>query len=213
MATASGPARVVLADHQAVWRAGVRALLDPEPDLTVVGEAGRAGDVLSLVGRLGPDLLLLDAAIPADGGAAGLRLCREVRARHAACRVVLVGPPDDGRLVLAAAAVGVAGLLGRDCAAPRLLAALRSVAAGRSAFDRACAAVITGRSGMAGAGLTERQVAVLRLLARGMSNREIAGALALAEGTVKFHLAKTMRILDVTSRSAAVYEASRHGLI
>lgn len=209
------PVRLVVVDQHAVWRAGVRAVLARDPDMRVVGETAVAADAVLLVERLRPAVVLLDPTIRAGGGIAGLELCRELRERNPGCRVLVLSPVADDRCVLAAVAAGVAGSLSKEVDPDRFVAAVRAVAAGRGAFDRAStAALLRGRAGQAAdTGLTGRQLDVLRLLAAGRSNRDIAAELALSEGTVKFHLARITRLLGVSGRTAAVFAASRRGLL
>ncbi|MGQ0575554.1 MAG: LuxR C-terminal-related transcriptional regulator [Pseudonocardia sp.] len=203
---AATPVRVVVADRHPVWREGLRATLARHIGLRVVGEAGCAADALAVVTRVRPDAVLLDPALPAAGRPAGLQVCRDLRSRCPDSRVLVLGPGLDERAAANAVEAGASGYLGRDAGVAELVDAVRAVAAGRRVLDRRVPVT-------SGERLTGRQLEVLRLLARGLSNRDIAGALTVSEGTVKFHLAKIMRRLDVPGRAAAVYTASRQGLI
>jgi DNA-binding NarL/FixJ family response regulator len=211
------PLRVVVVDQHAVWREGLRSAFARRPDLRIVGECSTAAEAPALVARLRPAVVLLDPTLRAAGRPTGLDLCRDLVGRHPEVRVLVLGPSDDDRCVVAALAAGATGYLGRDASIDELLVAVRTVAAGRRALDRrAAAAMVRAASGVRPVPaevLTSRQLEVLRLLARGLSNRDIADALTVSEGTVKFHLAKIMRRLGVPGRAAAVYAASRQGLI
>lgn len=239
--SATGSVRVVVVDQHAVWREGMRATFARHADLRIVGECGSAAEAPTLVERLRPAVVMLDPAIRLGGRPAGTDVCRDLLVRSRGSRVLVLGPPDQERWVRAAMEAGATGYLGRDATLDQVVSAVRAVAAGRRTLDRRSSAALqraggpavsvgpsmgsAGASGTAGASvgasvggvsrpaLTARQLEVLRLLARGMSNRDIAGALSVSEGTVKFHLAKIMRRLDASCRAAAVYAASRQGLI
>lgn len=213
----TGPIRVVVVDRHAVWREGLRATFARYPDLRIVGECSTVGEAPALVERLRPHVVLLDPTIRSGGRPMGADLCRELVARRPGARVLVLGPGDHERCVLTTMEAGATGYLGRDATLEQIISGVRSVAAGRRTLDRRSSAALLRASAPAPVPapslLTGRQLEVLRLLARGMSNRDIAGALTVSEGTVKFHLAKIMRRLDAPGRAAAVYAASRQGLI
>ncbi|MGE0295381.1 LuxR C-terminal-related transcriptional regulator [Pseudonocardia sp.] len=213
----AGSVRVVVVDQHAVWREGMRATLARHPDLRIVGESGSAAEAPALVERLRPTVVLLDPTIRLAGRPVGIDVCRDVVARSRGSRVLVLGPVDNERCVLAALDAGATGYLGRDATLDQVVSGVRAVAAGRRTLDRRSSEALLRASTPAAPppeqALTGRQLEVLRLLASGMSNRDIAGALTVSEGTVKFHLAKIMRRLDAPGRAAAVYAASRQGLI
>jgi two-component system, NarL family, response regulator DevR len=210
----AGPTRIVVVDAQPVWREGLRAVLSRHADMRIVGESAVAADALAMATRLRPSVVLLDPMLRTAGRPAGLQLCRDLRSHCPDIHVLAVGPPGADRYLTACLEAGATGYLGRDVGLDQLVTSVRAVADGRRSLDRrSVAALRVPAASSNGRELTGRQLEVLRLLARGMSNRDIAGALAVSEGTVKFHLAKIMRHLDVPGRAAAVYAASRQGLI
>ena len=208
--------RVVIVDDHAVVRAGLRALLETEPDLQVVGEAADGREAVDRALTLKPDVVLMDLVMPRTGGIAAIR---EIRSKSAGIKVIaLTSFGDDGR-VLEAVQAGVDGYLLKDCRAEELLEALRSVAAGGAHLEREVTlALMRGlRANHATRPqldeLTPRETEVLREIASGRSNKEIARKLGIKEKTVKTHVSNVLSKLGVHDRTQAALEAVKFGLV
>ncbi|MDQ2744901.1 MAG: response regulator transcription factor [Chloroflexota bacterium] len=213
--------RAVIADDQALVRAGFRMILDTEPDIEVVGEARDGEEAVAAWRRLRPDVLLMDIRMP---NMDGLEAARHILAGGAnSCRVVMLTTFDLDEYVYAALQAGASGFLLKDVSPEQLVGAVRLVAAG----DALLAPSITRRlverfarpkalsmgSHSARSTLTPRELEVLLLMARGMSNAEIADALILSEATVKTHVARILPKLSLRDRVQAVVFAYEAGLV
>ncbi|MEX5720483.1 MadR family response regulator transcription factor [Geodermatophilus maliterrae] len=213
------PIRLVIVDDHAIVRQGLRSILEREPDIEVVGEASTAADALDLVAAARPHIVLLDLKLSAGSDVTGLTLCGELTARVPAPGVLVVTTFLDERLVLEAIQRGARGYVLKDVDAVALVAAIRAVRRGESAFDSHSAAMVV-RSLAAPAppspsspDLTGREREVLALLARGLSNEAIGRELYISATTAKFHVTNLMRKLAVSRRAEAVYAGSKLGLI
>jgi two-component system, NarL family, response regulator DevR len=209
---------IVLVDDHAILRQGLRSVLEREPDVRVVGEAGSAEDALGVVAATTPDLVLLDLKLSAAPGLAGLDLCEQLTSAHPDVAVLILTTTLEDTVVVSALRRGARGYVVKEVDTSELLRAIRAVHAGHNAFDSLSAsAMVRGLSASAehaGAhSLTGREIEVLRLLAKGMSNRDIARTLFVSESTAKFHVANIMRKLEVTRRAEAVYVASKMGTV
>jgi DNA-binding NarL/FixJ family response regulator len=208
------PARIVLVDDHAILRQGLRSLLEREPDLQVVGEAGSAREALAVVERSCPTIVLLDMKLSPASDNDGLALCAQLTRRYPMLRVLVLSTFVDDALVVSAIEHGACGYVVKDVDASELARSIRLVARSGSAFDsRSAAAMVRSiRSPRPGSSLTDRELSVLRLVAGGLSNRGIGRRLHLSETTVKFHIRNVMRKLDATSRAEAVYKATKNGV-
>lgn len=208
---------LALIDDHAVVREGLRSVLEREPDIRVVGEAGRPDEALRVVERTAPSVVLLDLKLSAAPGFEGLDLCAALTRAHPRSAVLVLTTTLEDSLVVAALRNGARGYVVKEVDTSELLRAIRAVQAGENAFDPASSsAMVRGLSsprGQAARALTARETEVLSLLARGLSNKEIAGRLVIAEATAKFHVANIMRKLGVARRSEAVYVASQAGAL
>lgn len=202
--------RIVLADDHPVVRAGLRALLETEADLEVLGEAGTPEEAVRLGGRLRPDLVLMDLRFgeEAEGGA---QATRRLRALPEPPRVLVLTNYDTDADILGAVEAGASGYLLKDAPPAELLAAVRAAAAGRTALAPAVSARLGARE--RGTALSARETEVLSLVAAGRTNAEIGRALFLSEATVKSHLVHAYTKLGVSSRTAAVAKAREAGLL
>ncbi|GAA4006034.1 MULTISPECIES: response regulator transcription factor [Streptomyces] len=211
------PLRILIVDDHTVVRAGLRALLEGEPDFDVVGETGDGNDAVRLVGGLRPDVVLMDLRLSEVGAAGsrvdGIEATRRILAASAGVRVVVLTSYGSQADVLRAVEAGARGYVLKAGPPEELFRAVRAAAAGGMALAPEAAARVVGYTAEPGPGLSEREVEVVRLLARGHSNRAIAGALFLAEATVKTHLVRIYRKLGTENRAATVSEAVRRGLI
>ena len=208
--------RIVLVDDHSIMRRGLRAVLEREADLQVVGEASTATGATEAVASTRPTVVLLDLKLTTGPQADGLDLCRELTRTHPGLGVLVLTTFVEDRLVVEAVQAGALGYVVKDVDTTELVRAIRAVARGESAFDpRSASAMARTLSGATTdrERLTERELEVLRLLARGLSNREIGRELFISETTVKFHVGNLMRKLLVGRRAEAVYAASKLGLL
>ncbi|MDQ1084883.1 MULTISPECIES: response regulator transcription factor [Microbacterium] len=203
--------RVVIADDHPVVRAGVRALLEAEADISVVGEAATPDAAVALAEELGPELVLMDLQF--GDRAAGAEATRRVRALAAPPYVLVLTNYDTDGDILGAVEAGASGYLLKDAPPHELLAGVRAAAAGQSAVAPAIAGRLLARLREPRVTLSVREIEVLRLVARGASNAEVAGRLHITDATVKSHLAHVFSKLGVSSRTAAVSAARALGIL
>jgi DNA-binding NarL/FixJ family response regulator len=211
--------RVVLVDDQTLVRQGIRTLLELLPDMDVVGEAGDGAEAVRVIERAGPDVVLLDVRMP---GRSGLEVLAELRQRGSLPPTVLLTTFDEDAVVLEGVRAGARGFLLKDVTLEQLAEAVRVVAGGGSMIRPGVTErVLRGLSGASPVfealdppdPLTARERDVLRLMAGGFSNREIAEALGTAEGTVKNHASSILSKLGVRDRTRAVLKALDLGWI
>ena len=211
--------RVVLADDQQLVRSGFRMILRADPELEVVGEASDGVEAVSLARELHPDVVLMDVRMPRVDG---IEATRQISTLSEAPRVLVLTTFDLDEYVFAALRAGASGFLLKDAPEEHLLAAIRIVADGGSLFAPTVSRRLVERfaalDGTAVAppdldALTAREVEVLRLLARGRSNAEIAAELVVSEHTVKTHVARVLSKLDLRDRIQAVILAYESGLV
>ncbi|MER5449332.1 response regulator transcription factor [Streptomyces sp. NPDC002766] len=207
--------RIVLVDDHAIVRHGVRSILERESDLEVVGEASTAAEATAVVERTKPSIVLLDLKLSTGTDTEGLDLCARLTERHPGLAVLVLTTFLDDSLVVEAIQHGARGYVVKDVDTTELLRSIRAVARNESAFDsHAAAAMVRAmRVQPEQPRFTEREVMVLKLLARGLSNRDIGAELYISETTVKFHVRNVMRKMDASSRAEVVYEASKMGVI
>ncbi|MFG2039902.1 response regulator [Dactylosporangium sp. NPDC048998] len=211
--------RVVVADDEAMIRAGLRMLLDHQADIEVVGEAADGEQARAEVRRAAPDVVLLDVRMPRGDG---IEAARHILAESSA-KVIILTTFDEDEAVRQALRAGVSGFLLKVAPPEQLVHAVRTVAAGQALLDPAVtlrviesyagAPAVDPRAAAQLAGLTEREVDVLRLVARGLSNAEIAAALFLGEATVKTYVSRMLTKLGLRDRVQAVAFAYESGLI
>ncbi|MBN3932006.1 response regulator transcription factor [Streptomyces verrucosisporus] len=215
--------RVVITDDQMMVREGFSVLLNAQPDMEVVGEAVNGGEAVEAVARLEPDVVLMDIRMPVVNG---LEATREICASGSAARVLILTTYDLDEYVYQALRAGASGFLLKDASAGQLADGVRTVAAGEALlaptvtrrliaeFSRLSAAdgpraPLRERIG----DLTERETQVLALVARGLSNGEIADRLVVAESTVKTHVSRVLVKLGLRDRTQAAVFAYESGLV
>ncbi len=203
--------RVFLLDDHEIVRRGVRDLIDAEDDLTVVGEAGTAEEALGRIAAVGTEVAVLDVRLP-DGN--GVEVCREIRSRHPEIRCLMLTSFSDDEALFDAITAGAAGYVLKQIRGSDLVDSIRRVAAGQSLLDPAVTARVLDRlrKGVEDderlGRLTEQERRILELLAEGLTNRQIAERLYLAEKTVKNYVSNLLTKLGMERRTeAAVYAA------
>ena len=208
----AAPIRLLLADDHTVLRAGLRAVLETEPDLRVVAEAGSGEEAVALAAEREVDVVLMDLQFAA-GALDGAAATAAIAARPGAPRVLVLTTYDTDADILAAIEAGAIGYLLKDAEPDELADAIRSAAAGRSALAPAVASRLMTRMRDRGSALSPRETEVLQLVADGLSNQQIGRRLQLSHATVKSHLVHVYAKLRVDSRTAAVAAAAQQGLI
>ena len=203
--------KIFLVDDHEVVRKGVAGLLEIDPDLTVIGEAGSAAQALARIPALRPDLVLLDVRLP-DGN--GVELCRELRSRLPELNVLMLTSYTDEEAMLNAILAGAGGYVIKDIQGDRLVSAVREVGAGRSLLDNRAAATLMAKlraeaeSNRPVDQLTERERTLLDLIGEGLTNREIAARMFLAEKTVKNYVSSLLAKLGLERRTQAAVLAT-----
>lgn len=215
------PIRVLLVDDQALFREGLRTLLSIHAELEVVGEAAHGEEALQCVKALQPQVVLMDLRMPVMGG---VEAARRIRASHPNCQVIVLTTFDDDEEVFDALRAGAAGYLLKDAPSEKLVEAIQAAARGESFLQPSIAAKVVAEFSRISRRrestrlemvepLSERECEVLRQLAHGKSNKEIATALNVVEGTVKNHMSNIFGKLGVLDRTQAALKARELGLI
>jgi NarL family two-component system response regulator LiaR len=209
--------KVIIADDHFLFREGTRSLIEHEKDMEVIGEASDGEEAIKLVTRLHPHLVLMDIAMPRVNG---IEATRRIKADYPATAVLILTAYDNDQYIVALLEAGAAGYLLKNVSGNDLVNAIRAVHAGEAVLHPAIAQKVfsrfgvTGRESVEAAQLTElsdREMEILRLAARGLSNQDIAVRLYLSRRTVQAHLANIFRKMDVGSRTEAVLQALRNG--
>ncbi len=208
--------RVLIADDHALTRAGIRRLLEGEPDMEVVGEAADGLQALAETQDLGPQVILMDVRMP---GMDGVEALRQVRAAHPDLHVLMLSASDEDEAVFESLKVGASGYVLKDVAPQEFVQAIRAVAHGETLLAPGLAGKLADRFGRLARGesarpaLTAREAEVLHALANGLRNKEIARQLQVSERTVTFHLEHIFQKLQVSNRTEALSRALELGLL
>ena len=209
---------VLIVDDQDLIREGLRMLLEAEPDLAVVGEAGDGGQALDRARLLDPDVILMDVRMP---GMNGIEATARLVQAGSRARILMLTTFDLDEYVYHALKAGAGGFLLKDASREQLTGAVRSVAVGetllapaitRRLIEDFCRGPAPGSPVAGAGGLSERELGVVQLVAQGLSNAEIAARLYLSEATVKSHIARILAKLGLRDRVQAAIFAHEHGL-
>jgi DNA-binding NarL/FixJ family response regulator len=209
--------RVVLADDHVLFRQALRYLLESESDIRVVGEADDGAAAIELVAHYLPDVIVLDISMPAIDG---ITAAQQLRQTYPQLGIIMLTMFAEDAHVIRAIRAGADGYLLKNIESKRVVEAIRAVARGESIIDPELASKVMNefrrlsdiQDGVNVAGLTDRELALLQLVANGLSNKEIAEELGLAESTVKNRLSILFQKLDVKDRTQAAIYAMTHGL-
>ena len=203
--------RILVCDDHPVVRSGLRGMIQSQPDLEVIAEAGEGGQAVALATRLQPDIVLMDLRMPRMDG---VTATEAIKSKHPSIHVLILTTYDTDADILRALEKGATGFLLKDEREDRLFDAIREAAGGRSPLAPGVASRLVERlRGDADSHVSEREIEILMLVAQGRSNREIARELHISDSTVKAHMLHIFDKLGVDDRTAAVTTALRQGII
>ncbi|MEU4528525.1 response regulator transcription factor [Micromonospora ureilytica] len=217
----TAPVRVLVCDDQELIRTGFATIIDAQPDMTIVGECGDGRAAVDLAVRLRPDVVVMDIRMPVLDGIEATRLLAGA-AVPVPVKVLVVTTFNLDEYVYEALRAGASGFLLKDAPPAQLLHGIRTVATGaallapevtRQLVGRYAARIRPAEGGPGGGALTRRELEVLRLIAEGLSNSEIAAALVISQETVKTYVSRILTKLDLRDRVQAVVYAYRRGLV
>ncbi|MFK0247475.1 response regulator [Amycolatopsis azurea] len=202
---------IMLVDDHPVVREGLRGMLEAEPDLSVIGEAGSGDEAVALSRVKQPDVILMDLRMP---GLDGVGATRKILADRPGQRVVVLTTYETDADILRAVEAGASGYLLKDASRTELAGAIRAASRGETVLAPSVAGKLVNRvRNPTASPLSAREIEVLKLVAKGSTNADIGRALHISEATVKTHLLRTFGKLDVSDRTAAVTTAMRLGLL
>jgi len=209
--------KIIIVDDHVLFREGLASIVRSEPDIEVVGMAGKVRDAVEMAGILKPDIILMDFTLP-DG--TGADATRQILSKHPECKIVFLTMSEEDEDLFAAIRSGAKGYLLKDMQPKKLVAALRAVQQGESALSRSMTMRVMEELSRTkkqeypqDATLTHRELDVLRDLASGMSNQEIARHLFISENTVKYHVHSILEKLNLPDRREAADYARKYGLV
>jgi DNA-binding NarL/FixJ family response regulator len=205
---ASKPVRIVVADDHLVYRIGIRSLIGSEPDFNVVGEASDGSEAIELFRQLRPDVMLLDLRMPQKGG---IEVVQAIRREFSEARILIVTSYQTEEEIFQVLDAGALGYILKDLGRDALIEAIREVNAGKRWMSSAIRRQFADRG--LRQPLTGREMEVLKLLARGLTNREIAHVFRISASTVKNHVNSLLTKLEVADRTEAVSFCLSRGLI
>lgn len=207
--------RIILVDDHEVVRVGVRSLIERQPEMEVIGEAGSVRDAVTLVEQLAPDVVVLDIRLP---GGNGLEACRQIKASRPDTRVIVLTSYPDDEVLFDAIAAGADGYVLKQIGSDELIRALQRVGRGESLLDPSLTEQVFAKMRQvrkqerahAFADLSAQEMQILAHLAEGKTNREIGAALQLSEKTVRNYVSIILGKLGLSSRAQAAAYAARH---
>ena len=208
---------MVVDDHEVV-RTGLRAILEPEDDIRVVGEAGSAAEAIREAERLSPDVILMDVRM---AGMNGIEACRLIKSAHPDVSVLMLTSYSEDNAVISAVVAGASGYLLKNVGRADLLKTIRAVASGQNLLDPGVtktvmdqlAKLVASEQDRALDAISGREQEVLALVARGYTNRQIAEQLVISENTARNHVSRILDKLGLSRRSEAAAFAAQHGLV
>ncbi len=206
-------ARVFIVDDHELVRYALRTVLEAESGITVVGEAACGDDALDLFEDANPDIMLLDLRMP---GMPGIDVCRRLLEMDPTLKVIVLTSYDEDEEIFGVLSAGAVGYLMKDASPLALIESVRNVADGQTVLDGSIARRVIAASSLLEAddpGLSDREMDVLAVMARGASNKEIAHSLWISEPTVKTHVSHILRKLGQSDRTHAIVEAMRRGIV
>jgi DNA-binding NarL/FixJ family response regulator len=209
--------KILLCDDQAVIRDGLEMLLTLEKDFQVIGTAQDGAEAVELAAQKQPDLILMDLKMP---GTNGIEATRQIHAKFPNMKILVLTTYDDDEWVFDAIRAGASGYLLKDTPRQKIIEAIRGTMDGKSFLDPAIAGKLMNQvasnqkqpTSLLVEKLTERELDVLRLIAKGFNNNDVAGQLHLSEGTVRNHVSAILEKLGVSDRTQAAVIAIQHGL-
>jgi DNA-binding NarL/FixJ family response regulator len=209
--------KIVICDDQAIVRDGLEMLLKLEPDIDILGVADDGAAAVELVAKKMPDLVLMDLKMPIMNGVEAIR---QIKAKHPEIKILVLTTYDDDEWVFDAIQAGASGYLLKDTPRDEVVKAIRGTVTGKTFVDPSVAGKVlrqasshqTQPATLITSKLTDREIEVLRLIARGLSNTDIADRLFLSEGTVRNHVSAILSKLGVSDRTQAAVIAIQHGL-
>lgn len=211
--------RILIVDDHKVVRQGIRSLLELEPDLDVVAEAGSGAEALKLVDTLRPDVVLLDLKMTDIGG---VEVCQRVTAKYGNISILILTAISNDQEILECINAGAKGYVLKDVDVVELVRHIRIVHSGEAVLDPKVTRIVmrhmrrspdAPESLPATQTLTEQELSIVQLIAEGLTNKEIGRELFLSPNTIKFHISNIMRKLDAKRRTEVVHKASTHDLI
>ena len=210
--------RIMVVDDHEVVRSGLKAIMEPEEDLHVVGEAASASEAVQRVSTLSPHVVLMDVRM---GEVSGVEACRAIKSAHPEVNVLILTSFGEEEAVMSAIMAGASGYLLKNVGRAELLKAVREVASGRNLLDPSVTGKVMERLARLAAkeqaqalmAVSDREKEVLTLVAQGFTNREIAGKLVISENTARNHVSRILEKLGLTRRSEAAAFAAQHGLL
>jgi DNA-binding NarL/FixJ family response regulator len=203
-----GAIRVLIVDDHMVVRMGLRSMIDTQPDMEVIGEASDGSEAVKLFQSYRPDITLMDLRMPIMGGVEATAAIRE---HFPDAHIILLTTYDGDEKIFRALQAGARSYVLKDVPRQEVLQTIRAVHQGQFCLSPAAAASLAQR--MSGPQLSVREIEVLKLIVQGLSNKEIASALAVAEGTVKNHVNSLLTKLNVRDRTQAATTALRRGIV
>jgi len=204
----TAPMRILIADDHPVVREGLAAMINRLPDMTVVAEASNGREAVELYFKHQPDITLMDLRMPEMSGVDAIIAIRQ---KHSGARLIVLTTFDRDEDIYRALQAGARGYVLKDAPREDLLECMHAVHSGRTVIPPAIASKLADR--LSATALTSREIEVLRLMADGKANKEIANDLFISEGTVKTHVNAILRKLDCSDRTQAVTVALKHGIL
>jgi NarL family two-component system response regulator LiaR len=209
--------KVIICDDQAIVRDGLEMLLKLEPDIQVVGVAEDGAEAVEMAAKEKPDLVLMDLKMPIMNG---VEATRQIRTRYPDIKVLVLTTYDDDEWVFDAIQAGASGYLLKDTPRDEVIKAIRGTVTGKTYVDPSIAGKVlrqasshqTQPASLITSQLTEREIEVLRLIAKGLNNKDISDRLFLSEGTIRNHVSAILAKLGVSDRTQAAVIAIQHGL-